>query len=200
MEESVFQQAFIPRQLHDVADYERDHEHITEGGRAANGVYYETISGMVAGRQPPDTPEAELTPRGSHSQHDSADGDSSCSPSRVADVTEASRQRSSTDAAGTAADGGFARADREPPDASGSGPEGQRSAERRPSAIADDVHDQLSSSAEDSASDGDPGDPASGAPSREERKAHKKAVKEAARERRKTKIPKHVKKRATKHK
>jgi RIO kinase 1 len=32
----------------------------------------------------------------------------------------------------------------------------------------------------------------------EERKAHKKQVKAAARERRKTKIPKHVKKKATK--
>ncbi len=32
----------------------------------------------------------------------------------------------------------------------------------------------------------------------EERKAHKKEVKAAARERRKTKVPKHVKKKATK--
>ena len=36
--------------------------------------------------------------------------------------------------------------------------------------------------------------------SQEERKAHKKAVKEAARERRKTKVPKHAKKRAVKKK
>jgi RIO kinase 1 len=62
------------------------------------------------------------------------------------------------------------------------------------------LHGEHSSSAEDSGSDDESADPTPGAPSREERKAHKKIVKEAARERRKTKIPKHVKKRATKHK
>lgn len=44
---AVFQQAYIPRCLDEVAHYERDHDRITKG-QGTDGVYLQTISGLVA--------------------------------------------------------------------------------------------------------------------------------------------------------
>ena len=124
-----------------------------------------------------------------------------CSSSHSADVDGAPPLQSSSEAASTAAGCGLADTGREHSDAVGSGPGDLPSATTHAEPHdASGQHEELSSDAQDSGSDGADSDLAPGAPSREERKAHKKAVKEAARERRKTKMPKHVKKRATKHK
>lgn len=53
VEESVFQQAYIPRNLEEVDDYERDHQRLEDGGAAAQGIYYEAMSGMLAGSAAP---------------------------------------------------------------------------------------------------------------------------------------------------
>lgn len=53
VEESIFQQAYIPRNLEEVDDYERDHQRLEDGGAAAQGIYYEAMSGMLAGSAAP---------------------------------------------------------------------------------------------------------------------------------------------------
>lgn len=48
VEESVFQQAYIPRNLEEVDDYERDHQRLADGGAQAEGIYYQAMNGMLA--------------------------------------------------------------------------------------------------------------------------------------------------------
>ncbi|EFJ52760.1 RIO kinase [Volvox carteri f. nagariensis] len=46
VEEAVFHQAFIPRRLEEVVNFERDHERLQRGGKDTEGIYYTTITGM----------------------------------------------------------------------------------------------------------------------------------------------------------
>lgn len=48
VEESVFQQAYIPRNLEEVDDYERDHQRLADGGARVEGIYYQAMNGMLA--------------------------------------------------------------------------------------------------------------------------------------------------------
>jgi len=191
VEESVFHQAFIPRQLHDVVDFERVHDCMALGGAEAHGVYYDTISGMMAEQPQADTAAQDLY---MNSQQDAASVGSDCSSSDGNITTAAALQNMLL--VGTGAFSSTA----------GTAEQQPRMATRQPnaaiSAAADgDDDDKCSvSTPEDSSSDGEAEHRIPVTVTKEDRKTHKKAVKEAARERRKTKIPKHVKKRATKHK
>ena len=165
----VFKGSFIPRRLDEVAHFERDAARIASGGDT-EGIYYQTVTGLATDLSGVRLVPSLLTP----------------------------------------ADGGDARGDEAAPaDASPSVPEPAAPAAAAPAASDDD--ESTSSSDTESDSDGDASD-ASGeegvprtwshrpdAPTREEvrnqRRLNKEAVKEAKRERRKTKIPKGKKKR-----
>ncbi|GIL77701.1 hypothetical protein Vretimale_6760 [Volvox reticuliferus] len=43
---AVFHQAYIPRRLEEVVNFERDHERLQRGGKETEGIYYTTITGM----------------------------------------------------------------------------------------------------------------------------------------------------------
>ncbi|GIL49848.1 hypothetical protein Vafri_6156 [Volvox africanus] len=43
---AVFHQAYIPRRLEEVINFERDHERLQRGGKETEGIYYTTITGM----------------------------------------------------------------------------------------------------------------------------------------------------------
>ena len=163
----VFKGSFIPRRLDEVAHFERDAARIASGGDT-EGIYYQTVTGLAT-----DLSGVRLVP----SLLSPADGDD--------------------------AHGGEAA----PADAAPAVPE-PAAPSAAPAASADE---STSSSDTESDSDGDASD-ASGeegvprtwahrpeAPTREEvrnqRRLNKEAVKEAKRERRKTKIPKGKKKR-----
>ena len=191
VEESVFHQAFIPRQLHDVVDFERVHDRMAVGGAEAHGVYYDTISGMVS-----EQPKADIKAQDQdgHSRQDAASASSDGSSSDGAMVTAATSKHISVSLADTAACSSKAviaeqqrRTSVQPPNAA-------------ITAAGSDDNQCSVSTVEDSSSDSEAEHRIPVTVTREDRKTHKKAVKEAARERRKTKIPKHVKKRATKHK
>ena len=64
VEESIFQQAYIPRNLEEVDDYERDHQRLEDGGAAAQGIYFDAMSGMLAERPAPSRtlPAPEMQP------------------------------------------------------------------------------------------------------------------------------------------
>ncbi len=192
VEESIFHQAFIPRQLHDVVDFERVHDRMAMGGAGAHGVYYDTISGMMADQPREDIAKQHLD---SDSRQDAASVGSDCSSSDGNITTAAAPQPHSTLSVGTAARSSTAgTAEQQPQIAT-------RLSKPAISAAADDDDDQRSvGTADDGSSEGEAEHRSSVTVTKEDRKSHKKAVKEAARERRKTKIPKHVKKRATKHK
>ena len=192
MEESIFHQAFIPRQLHDVVDFERVHDRMAVGGAEANGIYYDTISGMMAEQPREDIAAQHLD---SDSRQDAVSVSSDCSSSDGNITTAVAHQPHSMLSVGTAACSSTAgTAEQQPQIAT-------RLSKPASSAATDDDADQCSvSTADDGSSDGEAEPRSSVTVTKEDRKTHKKAVKEAARERRKTKIPKHVKKRATKHK
>ena len=196
MEESIFQHAFIPRQLHDVVDFERAQDCIAVGGAEARSVYHETISGMVA-EQPPVDSEAQG--QDSLNQQTLADI-SRDGPSPEGDtVLRAAVQHKGTYAAQSDERSLIGSSEEQPADPRSS-IEALGSAEA-PIAADDAVEACTTDTGSDAAlSDDESEHCIPVAASKEDRKLHKKAVKEAARERRKTKIPKHVKKRATKHK
>ena len=164
----VFKGSFIPRRLDEVAHFERDAARIATGGDT-EGIYYQTVTGLAS-----DLSGVRLVP-------------SLLTPASGADAR-----------AGEAADAVPAAA--------------ESSAGAAPAASADES--SSSSSDTDSDSDADASDASSeegvprtwshrpDAPTREEvrdqRRLNKEAVKEAKRERRKTKIPKGKKKRMVK--
>lgn len=168
----VFKGSFIPRRLDEVAHFERDAARIASGGDT-EGIYYQTVTGLAT-----DLSGVRLVP-------------SLLSPA------------DSGDACGDEA---------APADALPSVPEPAGPVAAAPAASSDDE----STSSSDTGSDSDGGaSDASGeegvprtwahrpdAPTREEvrnqRRLNKEAVKEAKRERRKTKIPKGKKKRLVK--
>ena len=183
MEESVFHQAFIPRQLHDVVDFERVHDRMAVGGAEAHGVYYDTISGMMAEQPQADSPAQHLD---GDDRQDVASVSSECSSPEDNTAIATALQPDAMSAVGTAEQQQQISA---------------RLSKAEISAADDDDDDQCSiSTAEDSSSVNEVEHRNPVTVTKEDRKTHKKAVKEAARERRKTKMPKHVKKRATKHK
>ena len=197
MEESVFHQAFIPRQLHDVADFERAHDRIVAGGAGAHGIYYETISGMVA-KQPQADSAAQCLDRRSQQAAKDTIRDSSSSESSTGSTLAAVLQNQRTCADELE---GHSATESHSEQASLERPDAQLEQSAAAGSLTDDGDQHgVSSQSENSCSDGGSVDRIPATVSKEDRKSHKKAVNEAARERMKTKMPKHVKKRATKHK
>lgn len=43
--EAVFHQAFIPRCLEEVVNFERDHARLQAGGKETEGIYFQAITG-----------------------------------------------------------------------------------------------------------------------------------------------------------
>ena len=63
VEESVFQQAYIPRNLEEVDDYERDHQRLADGGDRVEGIYYQAMNGMLAESAVPVEKEISVQPQ-----------------------------------------------------------------------------------------------------------------------------------------
>ncbi|KAK9837363.1 hypothetical protein WJX84_003236 [Apatococcus fuscideae] len=197
-EEEVFRQAYIPRRLGEVADHEGDYDRLA-GGQDTQGIYYQSIAGMKAdmsGAQSQSAHPSHSVPDESHA---------SDQPSHAEDgslrATEPELQRHAAEGPGPGSKGGA-----EPHDHP-----------RHDSAIATDRRDEAlstessgdsdASSSTGYGSDGSDSGAESGSrrhaqqdslAQRDARKAHKKLVKADNKERRKTKMPKHVKKRAEK--
>lgn len=191
----MFKEAYIPRRLEEVDDYEGDFEKLASGGEAAEGIYYQTLAGMRkdmtgAAALPAlvaSSKAVEIHPEGSqaHGEAASRDGPSAGSvlvqaqgaqgsadnkPSQGGDEAPASRIAADDDGDGDSGSGSNIEADSSGQDSEAAGAWKERAPRDLEAEKAD-------------------------------RKAHKAAVKEANREKRKTKLKKHVKKRAiAKHK
>ena len=199
----VFHQAYIPRRLEEVEDHERDFDRLAHGAGAAEGIYYQTLAGMrpdMTGAAPePAIVRAANGAAAAGRFDDEQDGHGASAHERP--------ERSSEAAGGGAGRGCGLRLDSnpicQPHDRAEGGPEtgagdrrGDSNSEGSSEVGSDDEGSQGSGG--DRALRGAPADPEA---ARADRKAHKAAVKEANRERRKHKLPKHVKKHAlAKHK
>ena len=170
----VFKNSFIPRRLDEVAHFERDAARIATGGNT-EGIYYQTVTGLAPDLSGVRTVPSLLSP---------ADGG-------AADAAADPHEPPPAAAPAATAPAASAR------DAGASGGDGS----------SDEEEDSDSASEAGSASGDEDGAPRTWAhrpapPSREEvrdqRRLNKDAVKEAKRERRLTKMPKHKKKRAEK--
>ena len=184
MVDEVWQQAFIPKRLDEVDTFERDQRRLQSGGGETEGVYYQSITGMKK-----DLSGVETTPKILRAKAD-AEG---LGWAGVATTTSASARRrenrgngkrGSPTGAPVSGDGGADGAS----DAEGSAaPESGSSSE----------------SEEELDENGDPirrrrrKEPVDKAALKAARKANKAEVKAEAAEKRKTKIPKHIKKKAT---
>ena len=184
MVDEVWQQAFIPKRLDEVDTFERDQRRLRSGGGETEGVYYQSITGMKK-----DLSGVETTPKILRAKAD-AEG---LGWAGVATTTSASARRrenggngkrGSPTGAPVSGDGGADGAS----DAEGSAaPESGSSSE----------------SEEELDENGDPirrrrrKEPVDKAALKAARKANKAEVKAEAAEKRKTKIPKHIKKKAT---
>ena len=194
----IFHQAYIPRRLEEVDDYEADFERLEAangGGRAAEGIYYQTLAGMrpdmTGAAAAPAVVEAAARLPGAHARPGS---DSGASDGEGFDL-DARLGGTAQHSAAAVAEQHVSRATQQSTSA--------------PSEQAGSASDDSSSSDDESDSDEDAegGDGADDRPKRDPeaekaaRKQHKAEVKEANRERRKHKLKKHVKKRAVnKHK
>jgi RIO kinase 1 len=226
MHAQIFQQAFIPRRLEEVDDHEADFDRLAEGGNApggggvasSEGIYYQTLAGMRAdmtgaAAQPAIVRAAgKLGPPGAAR---SAAPDQACSSSDEDndEDEEAAAQQGNAGIAGDEAQP-CAKANGECQHAAADGREGEDGRAPPGSRDAAEPREQhppdanSSSSDGESSSEGEEGEAGwqerKGADPEAEkaaRKEHKAAVKEANRERRKSKLKKHVKKRAVnKHK
>ncbi|KAI7837741.1 hypothetical protein COHA_008463 [Chlorella ohadii] len=218
----VFAQAYIPKKLEEVVNYERDHARLTSG-KDTEGIYYQALAGMK-----PDMSGARTPSQAQQAQQQQQQEQ----PQAFAAATAAAAAGDSQQPpAGQQAAAGQAAAAGEPAlppqqqpapgdaAASGSsGPEDTTDASQAAAAAAEDAaaeegggggkKKRVTFADEQSGSEDGSG---SGSDSeweerpkmtkdqiKEARKAHKKEVKEANAERRKQKMPKHVKKRATK--
>ncbi|GLC41017.1 hypothetical protein PLESTM_001146700 [Pleodorina starrii] len=74
--EAVFHQAFIPRRLEEVVNFERDHERLQRGGKDTEGIYYTTITGMKqdgsGARAQPAVLQASAAAEGSREEEEEA--------------------------------------------------------------------------------------------------------------------------------
>lgn len=183
----VFEQAYIPRRLEEVEEYERDHDRLA-GGQEQEGIYYQGITGMKA-----DMSGARTTPKLLELQQECL----------ARDLHTADAASSSGDSSDDDSDGDFdvdaipglaclesplipavlrQQHDGDEVINTGQEPGPQQQGGSDPSS--DEGSSQSGSDVLDTG----------GGDTKADRKAHKKAVKEANRERRKHKMPKHVKK------
>jgi RIO kinase 1 len=188
MVDEVWQQAFIPKRLDEVDTFERDQRRLRSGGGESEGVYYQSITGMKK-----DLSGVETTPKILRAKQD-AEGlgwagmatTTSASARRREERRNGERPRANDGGGGgesADAGGGDVAAERSDSDASESG--------------------SSSESEEELDENGDPirrrrrKEPVDKAALKAARKANKAEVKAEAAEKRKTKIPKHIKKKAT---
>lgn len=213
----IFHQAYIPRRLEEVDDYEADFERLTAaggsgGGRATEGIYYQTIAGMrpdmsgAAAAPAVVEAAARLPASGSESGASDAEGFDLQArlPGAAGRGASVSAGEHFTEEQRTLRAGSAAARDSP----------AEVDAHAKPAALkehgSESDTDSSSSSSEDESDSNEEEDGAQVRQDRpvkdaekekEDRKAHKKAVKEANREKRKKKLKKHVKKRAiNKHK
>ena len=197
----MFHQAYIPRRLEEVEDHERDFDRLAHGAGAAEGIYYQTLAGMrsdMTGAAP--EPAIVRAANRAAAAGLPAGGVGSEEDARSASAHE--RPECSSAAAGGGAEAGPGPGPKpagQPHDRAGvtdglGGSDSEGSSE----AGSGSGSEGSDGSGDGRAARGAPADPEA---ARAERKAHKAAVKEANRERRKHKLPKHVKKHAlAKHK
>lgn len=199
---AVFQQAFIPTRMDEVMHFERDHEDAQAGEDLEDrGVFYQTIMGlkpdMSGPRQQPSILEeggGVAAPRGATSAANAAAGEAQRRPTGAALVAQQMRD--------------FGKADQRPHESRGAkGSHASEGGFGGPGDGDDDDDDEdedeegsESGSDDEYVPSEDDGLTAEERRQRDKdaRKAHKKEVKDAAREKRKTKMPKHVKKKKEK--
>ncbi|DBA77404.1 TPA: hypothetical protein ACH3X2_000917 [Trebouxia sp. C0005] len=179
----VFEQAYIPRRLEEVEEYERDHDRLA-GGQEQEGIYYQGITGMKA-----DMSGARTTPKLLELQEECLARDLD-----TADLASSSDD-SSDDDFDVGAIPGLAclEAPLLPAALRQQHDEGKEVNTGQEPGLQQQGESDLSSD-EGSSQSGSEVLDTGGGDAKADRKAHKKAVKEANRERRKHKMPKHVKK------
>ena len=196
MVDEVWQQAFIPKRLDEVDTFERDQRRVRDArGGETEGVYYQSITGMKG-----DLSGVETTPKILRAKAD-AEG---LGWAGVATTTSASARRRETEGneRGRRTSGGFSRFSES---VSGGDGDARRAGGDVTGADASAASESGSSSESEEELDenGDPirrrrrKEPVDKAALKAARKANKAEVKAEAAEKRKTKIPKHVKKKAT---
>jgi RIO kinase 1 len=180
MVDEVWQQAFIPKRLDEVDTFERDQRRLRSGGGETEGVYYQSITGMKK-----DLSGVETTPKILRAKQD-AEG---LGWAGMATTTSASARRREE------------RGEGRTNNKEASGSSGDADADGSDSGASDSG--SSSESEEELDENGDPirrrrrKEPVDKAALKAARKANKAEVKAEAAEKRKTKIPKHVKKKAT---
>ena len=190
MVDEVWQQAFIPKRLDEVDTFERDQRRLRSGGGESEGVYYQSITGMKK-----DLSGVETTPKILRAKQDAEGlGWAGMATTTSASARRREERRNCELYHQNDVGGGGESAD------AGGGDE--RSAERSDS-DASSPSGSSSESEEELDENGDPirrrrrKEPVDKAALKAARKANKAEVKAEAAEKRKTKIPKHIKKKAT---
>lgn len=202
----IFHQAYIPRRLEEVDDYEADYERLGAvggDGRAAEGIYYQTLAGMrpdmTGAAAAPAVVEAAARLPSAHalpgSESGASDGEGFDLDARLKDASTATAEQHISQAAEGAQQ------------STGSTAMGAIASSEQAGSASDDSSSSSSDEESDSDEDAEGGNEGEDRPKRDPeaekaaRKQHKAEVKEANRERRKHKLKKHVKKRAVnKHK
>ena len=166
--EEVFKRVYIPRTLDEVVTYERDADMVAKG--QGGDLAYQTVTGMKADLTGPSHTPKLLH----HSQEDNTSKEPVIMTSQQVQEVVHGQEVDDEET-------------------------GSRSDDTNSNISSESEDDKIDNSEESGSDNGDSGDTGDGEVRRaEERKAHKKTVKEANRERRKNKIPKHVKKRKEK--
>ena len=168
--EEVFKHVFIPRTLDEVVTYERDADMVAKG--QGEDLAYQTVTGMKADLTGPSHTPKLLH----HSQEDNTSKEPVIMTSQQEDhcIEQEVVLGQEVDDEKT----------------------GSRTDDTNSNISSNSEDDEIDNSEESESDNGETGDRE--VRRAEERKAHKKTVKEANRERRKNKIPKHVKKRKEK--
>ncbi|KAG2443598.1 hypothetical protein HXX76_001949 [Chlamydomonas incerta] len=192
--EAVFHQAFIPRCLEEVVNFERDHARLQAGGKDTEGIYFQAITGMKH-----DGSGARATP--AVLGDDEADDDDEEEEEGEGQARAAAKSKKPSKARAQASSAAAAAADAAgAPEAPLTPTAGATGAAAADGAASDGGEGESGSADEDDEDDsddeGEEGEDKDAL--KAARKAHKKAVKEANREKRKSKVPKHVKKAKTK--
>ncbi|PNW73992.1 hypothetical protein CHLRE_13g580900v5 [Chlamydomonas reinhardtii] len=195
--EAVFHQAFIPRCLEEVVNFERDHARLQAGGKETEGIYFQAITGMrydgsgarakpaAGGDDEDDEEEGEAKATAVPSKSKKAAKGRAPALSESAAATATAAAVGAAGVAGAATETFLIPTAGNADGAASDGGEGESGSEDE-----DDDEDDSDDEGEEGGADKDALKAA--------RKANKKAVKEANREKRKTKVPKHVKKAKTK--
>ena len=207
----IFHQAYIPRRLEEVDDYEADFERLGAAGgegRAAEGIYYQTLAGMrpdmTGAAAAPAVVEAAARLPGTHAHPGSESG---ASDGEGFDLDAQLRGTAQQSTAAVAEQHTSRAAEESQQSIGGTAVRATALSEQAGSASDDSSGSDEDSDSDEDAEGGDGEDGGEERPKRDPeaekaaRKQHKAEVKEANRERRKHKLKKHVKKRAlNKHK